>query len=233
MFTKMGDIGQNIRILENKIAEAAEKAGRHGEKITVVAVSKTVKPERIREAIRCGIRIIGENKVQEAEQKFKQIPEEFAKHLVGHLQTNKAKKAVELFDMIQSVDSLKLAEEVSKRAQQKGKTVDVLVEVNTSGEPSKFGLEPDGVFDFMKQASGLEGIKIKGLMTVGLFSSDMEEVRPCFKKLKSLFDELKERRIPGIEMQYLSMGMTQDYQLAIEEGANMVRIGTAIFGRRE
>jgi len=233
MFTKMGDIRENIKILEDNIAEAAEKAGRHREKITVVAVSKTVEPERIREAIRCGIKIIGENKVQEAERKFKQIPEEFEKHLVGHLQTNKAKKAVELFDMIQSVDSLKLAEEVSKRAQQKGKTMDVLVEVNTSGEPSKFGLEPDEVLDFMKQASSLEGIKIKGLMTVGLFSSDMEEVRPCFKRLKSLFDELKGRKIPGIEMRYLSMGMTQDYQVAIEEGANMIRIGTAIFGRRE
>ena len=233
MFTKMGDIRENIKILEDNIAEAAEKAGRHREKITVVAVSKTVEPERIREAIRCGIKIIGENKVQEAERKFKQIPEEFEKHLVGHLQTNKAKKAVELFDMIQSVDSLKLAEEVSKRAQQKGKTMDVLVEVNTSGEPSKFGLEPDEVLDFMKQASSLEGIKIKGLMTVGLFSSDMEEVRPCFKRLKSLFDELKGRKIPGIEMRHLSMGMTQDYQVALEEGANMIRIGTAIFGRRE
>ena len=233
MFIKMSDIEQNIKILEDKIAKAAQKAEKNPEEITLVAVSKTVEPERIREAIRCGIRIIGENRVQEAEEKFKQIPEEFEKHLVGHLQTNKAKKAVELFDMIQSVDSLKLADEVSKRARQKGKTMDVLVEVKTSGEPTKFGLEPGEVHDLVTRLSDLEGISVKGLMTVGLFSSDMDQVRPCFKKLKHLFDKLKDANIPGIEMKYLSMGMTQDYEAAIEEGANMIRIGTAIFGRRD
>lgn len=233
MFIKMSEIEQNIKILEDKIAKAAQKAGKSPEEITLVAVSKTVEPERIREAIRCGIKIIGENRVQEAEEKFKQIPEESEKHLVGHLQTNKAKKAVELFDMIQSVDSLRLAEEVSKRAKAKGKRIDILVEVNTSAESTKYGLNPDEVMDFMKQISNLEGIKVKGLMTVGLFNADMEKVRPCFKKLKRIFDELKEANIPRIEMKYLSMGMTQDYEAAIEEGANMIRIGTAIFGRRE
>lgn len=233
MFNKMSDVEQNINILEDRIAKAAEKAGKEPEEITLVAVSKTVEPERIREAIRCGIKIIGENRVQEAEEKFKQIPEEFAKHLVGHLQTNKAKKAVELFDMIQSLDSMKLAEEISKRAQQKGKTMDVLVEVKTSGEPTKFGLEPSEVYDFVTKLSDLEGISVRGLMTVGLFSSDMNQVRPCFRKLKNLFDELKDANIPRIEMEYLSMGMTQDYEAAIEEGANMIRIGTAIFGRRD
>jgi pyridoxal phosphate enzyme (YggS family) len=233
MFIKMSFIEENIRYVKENIAKAAEKAGKTSEEITLVAVSKTVEPERIKEALRCGIKIIGENRVQEAEEKFKQISEESEKHLVGHLQTNKAKKAVELFDMIQSVDSLRLAEEVSKRAKAKGKTMDILVEVNTSAESTKYGLNPDEVMDFMKQISNLEGIKIKGLMTVGLFNADMEKVRPCFKKLKRIFDELKEANIPGIEMKYLSMGMTQDYEAAIEQGANMVRIGTAIFGRRE
>ncbi len=233
MFIKMSDIKQNIKILEDNIAKAAERAGKDPEDIALVAVSKTVKAERIREALRCGIEIIGENRVQEAEEKFKQIPEKFEKHLVGHLQTNKAKKAVELFDLIQSLESLKLAEEISRRAQQKGKTMNVLVEANTSSERTKFGLEPDDLLDFTKQVSSLKGIKVRGLMTVGLFSSDIDRVRPCFKELKRLFDELKAKDIPGIEMKYLSMGMTQDYQVAIEEGANMVRIGTAIFGERD
>jgi pyridoxal phosphate enzyme (YggS family) len=221
MFIKMRFIEENIQNVKENIAKAAEKAGKNPEEIALVAVSKTVEPERIREALRCGIKIIGENRVQEAEDKFKQIPEEFKKHLVGHLQTNKAKKAVELFDMIQSLDSIRLAEEISKRAKAKGKTMDVLVEVNTSSESTKYGLEPDEVIGFMKQISNLEGVKIKGL------------VRPCFKKLKSIFDEFKEKDIANIEMEYLSMGMTQDYEVAIEEGANMVRIGTAIFGRRD
>jgi len=233
MFIKMNAIERNIKNVKENIAKAAEKAGKNPEEITLVAVSKTVEPERIREALRHGIEIIGENRIQEAEEKFKKIPEKSEKHLVGHLQTNKAKKAVELFDMIQSVDSLRLAEEISKRARQKNKIMDVLVEVNTSAESTKYGLEPDGVMDFMKQISNLEGIKVKGLMTIGLFSSDMEKVRPCFIRLKKIFDELKEKEIPGIEMKYLSMGMTQDYEVAIEEGANMVRIGTAIFGKRE
>ena len=233
MFIKMSFIEENIRSVKENITRAAEKAGKTAEEITLVAVSKTVEPERIREALRCGIRIIGENRVQEAEEKFKHIQEESEKHLVGHLQTNKAKKAVELFDMIQSLDSLKLAEEVSKRALQKNKIMDVLVEVNTSAESTKYGLNPEEVMDFMKKISELEGIKVKGLMTIGLFTSDMDLVRPCFKKLKRIFDELKEENIPNIEMKCLSMGMTQDYQVAIEEGANMVRIGTAIFGKRE
>ncbi len=233
MFIKMNAIEQNIKNVKENIARAAEKAGKNPEEITLVAVSKTVESERIREALRHGIEIIGENRIQEAETKFKQIPLKFEKHLVGHLQTNKAKKAVELFDMIQSVDSVKLANEISRRAIQKGKVIGVLVEVNTSAESTKYGLKPDEVMDFMKQISKLEGIKVKGLMTVGLFSSDMEKVRPCFKKLKRIFDELKEEKIPNVEMKCLSMGMTQDYEVAIEEGANMVRIGTAIFGKRE
>jgi len=226
-------IEENIRSLKEDIAKIAEKVKRNPKEIEIVAVSKTVEVERIKEAIRCGIKIIGENKVREAEEKFSQIPEKFAKHLVGHLQTNKVKKAIGLFDMIQSLDSLKLANEISKRALESEKIMKVLVEVNTSGEETKFGLKPDEVLDFVKSTSELEGIKVKGLMTVGLFTSDLDKARPCFKRLKEIFEMIKSDNISGIDMQYLSMGMTADYKVAIEEGSNMLRIGTAIFGERK
>jgi pyridoxal phosphate enzyme (YggS family) len=227
------EIEENIRSLRENIARIAEKVKRNPEKIEIVAVSKTVEVERIKEALKCGIKIIGENKVQEAEEKFCKISEKFGKHLVGHLQTNKVKKAIGLFDMIQSLDSLKLANEISKRALEGGKVMDVLVEVNTSGEESKFGLKPDEVLDFVKNISELKGIKVKGLMTVGLFTSDIQKARPCFKSLKGIFERIKTENILGIDMKYLSMGMTSDYEVAIEEGSNMLRIGTAIFGERK
>ena len=235
MRTSEGFMGieENIRSLRENIAKIAEKVGRNPKEIEIVAVSKTVEEERIREALKCGIKIIGENKVQEAEEKFRQIPEKFEKHLVGHLQTNKVKKAIGLFDMIQSLDSLKLANEISKRALESEKIMKVLVEVNTSGEETKFGLKPDEVLDFVKSTSELEGIKVKGLMTVGLFTSDLDKARPCFKRLKEIFEMIKSDNISGIDMQYLSMGMTADYKVAIEEGSNMLRIGTAIFGERK
>jgi len=197
-----------------------------------VAVSKTVEPERINQAIRFGIDIIGENRVQEAEAKFKDIKEVVEKHLVGHLQTNKAKKAIELFDFIQSVDSERIAREISKRASDKGKVMDVLVEVNTSAEETKFGIEPDQALPLIETISRLEGIKIKGLMTIGLFTDNPEKTRPCFKKLKELFERIKSANVTNVEMRYLSMGMSNDFEVAIEEGSNMVRVGTGIFGSR-
>ena len=228
----MSGIEQNIKDIWSRIKMAAEKSGRSAGEIRLVAVSKIVEPERINQAIRCGIDIIGENRVQEAEAKFKQITEKVEKHLVGHLQTNKAKKAVELFDFIQSVDSVRIAEEISRRALEKGKLMDVLVEVNTSAEETKFGIEPDHAVSLIETISKLEGIKIKGLMTIGLFSDNPEDTRPCFKKLKALFDNMKSANTPNVEMRYLSMGMTSDFEVAIEEGSNMVRVGTGIFGPR-
>ncbi len=225
-------IDQNIKDIWSRIKMAAEKSGRSAREIKLVAVSKTVEPERINQAIRRGIDIIGENRVQEAETKFKQITEKVQKHLVGHLQSNKAKKAVGLFDFIQSVDSVRIAEEISRRALEKGKLMDVLVEVNTSAEETKFGIEPDHALALIETISKLEGIKIKGLMTIGLFSDNAEDTRPCFKKLKTLFDNIKSANIPNVEMRYLSMGMTSDFEVAIEEGSNMVRVGTGIFGPR-
>ncbi len=228
----MGSVEENINDIWSRIEESAEKAGKSKEDIKLVAVTKTVEVERIKEAISCGIRIIGENKVQEAESKFDQITEKVQKHLVGHLQTNKAKKALELFDFIQSIDSLRIAQEISRRASQMGKVMEVLVEINTSGEEAKFGIDPHQALSFIRSISTLEGIRIKGLMTIGLFSDNPEDTRPCFKRLKAIFHQLKEEGIPNVEMTYLSMGMTNDFEVAIQEGSNMVRIGTAIFGPR-
>jgi pyridoxal phosphate enzyme (YggS family) len=229
---EMEGIEENIKNIWSRIEKAAQRSGRGGETIELVAVSKTVEPERINQAIRGGIEIIGENRVQEAEGKFKEITEPVIKHLVGHLQTNKAKKAVELFDFIQSVDSERIAREISRRALDKGKIMDVLVEVNTSAEETKFGIEPEEAMTLIETIAGLEGIKIKGLMTIGLFSDNPEDTRPCFKRLKRFFEEVKAANIPGVEMKYLSMGMTSDFEVAIEEGSNMVRVGTGIFGAR-
>lgn len=228
----MSGIEANIKDIRSRIEKAAKKTGRGAEEIKLVAVSKTVEPERINEAIRFGIDIIGENRVQEAEGKFKEITEEVEKHLVGHLQTNKAKKAVELFDFIQSIDSERIAKEVSKRASEMGKVMDVLVEVNTSAEETKFGIEPNQALPLIATISRLEGIKIKGLMTIGLFTDNPEETRPCFKKLRSIFEQIKSANVTNVEMRYLSMGMTSDFEVAIEEGSNMVRVGTGIFGSR-
>ncbi|MCK4404002.1 MAG: YggS family pyridoxal phosphate-dependent enzyme [candidate division Zixibacteria bacterium] len=228
----MSGIEQNIKDIRSRIEKAAQKSGRGADEVKLVVVTKTVEAERVNEAIRGGIETIGENRVQEAEAKFKQINENVEKHLVGHLQTNKAKKAVELFDLIQSVDSARIAEEISRRALQKGKVMDVLVEVNTSGEETKFGVEPEQVSSLIETISKFEGIKIKGLMTIGLFSDNPEDTRPCFKKLNILFEEIKCANIPNVEMRYLSMGMTSDFEVAIEEGSNMVRVGTGIFGPR-
>jgi len=229
----MGALEENIKNIWSRIENAAEKTGKSKGDIKLVAVTKTVETERIKEAINRGIQIIGENRVQEAESKFDQITEEVEKHLVGHLQTNKAKTAVELFDFIQSVDSQRIAQEISRRASQMGKVMEVLVEINTSGEETKFGIDPDEVLSFVKSISNLEGIKIKGLMTIGLFSDNPEDTRPCFKRLKAIFDQMKSECIPNVEMKYLSMGMTSDFEVAIQEGSNMVRVGTGIFGPRK
>ena len=229
----MNSLVENLKRLEERIESAAINSGRKREDITLVAVTKNVEPERIIEGIDAGIKIIGENRIQEATDKFKFITKDVEKHLVGHLQTNKVKKALELFDLIQSVDSLHLAQEVSKRANEKEKFAEVLIEVNTSDEPSKYGVKPDEISGLVEEVSKLENIKIKGLMTVGLFTDELEKVRPCFVKLRNIFESLKNPRKENVEMKYLSMGMSSDFELAIEEGANMIRVGTAIFGPRK
>jgi hypothetical protein len=170
--------------------------------------------------------------VQEAERKFREGLPRVEKHLVGHLQTNKVRKALELFDMIQSVDSLRLAREISTRSEADGGTMNVLVEVNTSGEETKYGLEPGEVLAVVREMADLRGLRIVGLMTIGAFLDDPEDVRPCFRTLREIRDTIEEEVIPGVSMDHLSMGMTNDYEVAVEEGATIVRVGRAIFGER-
>jgi len=223
-------IKKNLEIINEKIKNAALKVNRNPEEIKLVAVTKTATIEQIKKAISTGIKIIGENKVQEAKEKYQILSTDIEWHLVGHLQTNKVKYAIEIFDLIHSVDSIKLAKEIDKRSLQFGMITNVLVEVNVSGEETKYGIKPDEVKLFLKEISEFSRIKVRGLMTIAPMAEDTEEVRPYFRKLRELFKEIKIKSIKNIKMDYLSMGMTEDFEVAIEEGANMVRIGRGIFG---
>jgi len=225
-------IADNVSEVIGRIEAAASRALRDPDDIRLVTVTKTVEPARIVEAIEAGVTCIGENRVQEAERKFTDELPPVEKHLVGHLQTNKVRKALPLFDMIQSVDSVRLAREISSACQSTGTDMDVLVEVNTSGEETKFGLRPDEVVEAVEEMADLRGLRVLGLMTIGAFLPDPEDVRPCFRRLRELRSTIEERVIPGVSMEHLSMGMTNDYEVAIEEGATIVRVGRAIFGER-
>jgi pyridoxal phosphate enzyme (YggS family) len=200
--------------------------------VELVAAAKAKTAADILEAAEAGVRIIGENYVQEAAAKFALVGRRVIWHFIGHLQTNKAKKAVEIFDMIETVDSADLAREIDKRARAAGKVMPVLVEINSGEEEQKFGVSPGEAAELIRQAATLPNIKIEGLMTMGPFEGDPEDSRPYFKTTKRLFDEIQGLGLAGVEMRYLSMGMTNSYRVAIEEGANMVRIGTRIFGPR-
>jgi len=228
----MNEIKENLKRVLEKIEKAALKSNRDPSSIQLVAVSKTISPDKINEGIAAGIQIIGENKVQEAKTKKAEI-NPVTWHMVGHLQTNKVKYAIRIFDMIQSVDSFHLAQEIDKRCQQQGIKMPVLIEVNTSGEASKYGCHPDEAPELVSMISALKHLEIKGLMTIGLFTDQIERVRPCFIKLRELADKINDIRSERISMTELSMGMSADYELAIEEGATLVRIGTAIFGPRQ
>ncbi|MGB6371235.1 MAG: YggS family pyridoxal phosphate-dependent enzyme [Atribacterota bacterium] len=226
----METIKNNLEIINEKIKKAALKANRNPEEIKLVAVTKTATIEQIKEAISAGVKIIGENKVQEAKEKYQILSADIEWHLVGHLQTNKVKYAIEIFDLIHSVDSIKLAKEIDRRSLQFGMITNVLVEVNVSGEETKYGIKPEEVEPFLKEISEFSRIKVRGLMTITPIAEDKEEVRPYFRKLRELFEKIKIKNIKNIRMDYLSMGMTEDFEVAIEEGANMVRIGRGIFG---
>ena len=226
----METIKNNLEIINEKIKKAALKANRNPEEIKLVAVTKTATIEQIKEAINAGVKIIGENKVQEAKEKYQILTADTEWHLVGHLQTNKVKYAIEIFDCIQTVDSIKLAKEIDKRSLQFGKTTNVLVEVNVSGEETKYGIKPEEVEPFLKEISEFYRIRVRGLMTIAPIEEDKEKVRPYFRKLRELSKEIKSKNIKNVKMDYLSMGMTDDFEVAIEEGANMVRIGRGIFG---
>ena len=219
----------NIKRVLDRIREAEKRYGREVGDVTLVAITKTRSADVVAEAVRAGLFDIGENRVQEAEQKFSEVDIDFKRHLVGHLQTNKVKKALEIFDVIHSIDSLKLA---SKIASLGGNEKELLLEVNSSEEESKFGVTPDAAIEMLGEIAETTGLTINGLMTVGPMSDDENVIRPAFKKLKSLFDRAASSNIRGVNMNYLSMGMTNDFEIAIEEGSNMVRIGRALFGER-
>lgn len=216
------DISKNVETILKELPEGVE----------LVAAAKTRTPEEIQEAISAGVRIIGENYVQEAREAFDVIGNKVKWHFIGHLQKNKVKKAVEMFDVIETVDSTDLAEEVSKRSAALGKVMPVFIEVNSGKESQKAGVSPEIARGLVENISQLSNIKVMGLMTMGPFAGDPEEARPYFIETKKMFDEIKGDGIPNVEMKYLSMGMTNSYKVAIQEGANMVRIGTKIFGER-
>jgi len=223
-------IKSNLEIIKEKIKKAALKSDRNPEEIKLVAVTKTASIGQIKEAISAGIRMIGENKVQAAKEKYHILTIDTEWHLIGHLQTNKVKYAIEIFDCIQSVDSIKLAKEIDKRSLQFGKTTNILIEVNVSGEKTKYGIKPEEVEAFLKEISEFSGIRVRGLMTIAPIEEMKEKVRPYFRKLRELSQEIKGKNIKNIKMDYLSMGMTDDFEIAVEEGANMLRIGRGIFG---
>lgn len=200
--------------------------------IILIAAAKTRTIEEIKQAISAGIEIIGENYVQEAKEKYKELKGKVKIHCIGHLQTNKVKKAVEIFDMIQTVDSIRIAKEIDKRCQKLNKIMPILIEVNSGKEPDKEGAMPEEVISLIKEASKLKNIRIKGLMTMAPLFGNPEEYRPYFKLTKDLFKKIKALNIPNVDMEILSMGMSNSYKIAVEEGANMVRIGTKLFGPR-
>jgi PLP dependent protein len=229
----------DIRYILDKVREAALQSGRASEAITVVGVTKTISVDKIAEAVKSGIFEIGENRVQEALSKREPLEAILPKesyplrwHLIGHLQHNKAKLAVPFFDLIHSVDSLRLAEEINRQAEVRNTKTEILLQVNVSGEKTKFGFHPRDLELFLNSISRLSHIRIKGLMTLAPYSEDPEYSRPSFCKLKKIFDQLSKQEYANVEMTTLSMGMSQDYQVAIEEGATLVRIGRAIFGER-
>jgi pyridoxal phosphate enzyme (YggS family) len=225
-------IRDNLDRVRERIGLACARSGRSPDEVTLVAVTKTVPPDRIQEAVDAGIGILGENRVQEAESKIKSVEGVTAWHMVGHLQRNKAARAVELFDMIQSVDSIRLAREADRRCREAGRSMDILMEVNTSGESTKFGVRPEAAVDLVGEVSGLANLAVKGLMTIGAFTDKEEVIGACFRTLRGLAEDVRRACFSNVEMRYLSMGMTSDFETAIEEGSNMVRIGTAIFGAR-
>ena len=225
-------VAENYRYVLKKVEEACVRSGRDPKDVTLIAVSKTKPVEMIEEAMEAGARVFGENKVQELCDKYEQLPKDLHWHLIGHLQRNKVKYIVDKAALIHSVDSLRLAQQISQEAQKKGVESDILIEVNVAEEESKFGLSTEEVIQMVEEISKLPSVHIKGLMTVAPFTDNPEENRPYFRNLKQLAVDIAEKNIDNVTMSVLSMGMTGDYEVAIEEGATMVRVGTGIFGAR-
>ncbi len=225
-------IADNLKTITDKIASAAKRAGRQAPDVRLIVVTKTVDIDRIREAVAAGATVLGENRVQEAREKIEKLGKIASWHLIGHLQSNKAKYAVKLFDLIHSVDNLELAKEIDKQAAKINKVQDVLIEVSSAGEAAKAGVAINEAAALVREAAKLKNLSIKGLMTVPPFLDNPDAVRPYFQKLKEMAAGFACENLPGVSMQELSMGMSGDFEVAIEEGATMVRVGTAIFGKR-
>jgi hypothetical protein len=230
-------IAENIAAVQERIAAAAKIAGRNPEEITLMAVSKTFLAEAIREAHAAGLRVFGENRVQEFAGKAEALRDlkNAEWHMIGHLQTNKAAKAAELFDAVDSVDSWRMAEKLNASAQSANKTLSVLIEINVGGEQAKSGVAPesDELEKILQDAPRWEHLQIRGLMTIPPYIEDSQSARPYFQKLRKIRDSIAARKLPRIGTEVLSMGMSHDFEVAIEEGATCVRVGTAIFGQRE
>ncbi len=227
-------IRENIDDIVKRIENTCKKVGRNPNDITVIAVSKTVESERAREAVEAGINNLGENRVQELVKKYDELKDLDIKwHMIGHLQKNKVKYIIDKTVLIHSVESLSLAEEINKRAEKNNLIANVLVELNIGEEDSKFGIKEESVYDFILSLEKFENIRVLGLMTVAPFCENPEDVRWVFKKMKNIYDEISTMNLRNTEMKYLSMGMTNDFEIAIEEGSNIIRIGTAIFGARK
>jgi PLP dependent protein len=226
-------IAGNLKRITDRISAAAKRSGRDPSSIKLVVVTKTVDAERIQAAVSAGATILGENRVQEAKEKIEKLGRIARWHLIGRLQTNKAKYAVKLFDLIHSVESLELAKELDKQAAKIGKKQDVLIEVNIAGEANKAGVAKQGALALIQEAAKLKNISIKGFMTIPPFLDDHEAVRPYFRMLRELAASIAKENIAGMSLQELSMGMSGDFETAIEEGATLVRVGTAIFGERK
>jgi len=223
-------IAANLMELRGRIADTCQEHNRDADDITIVAVTKTHPSGIMKTAVAVGLHDIGESRVQEAEAKVEELGHICRLHMIGHLQTNKVKKAVEIFDVIQSVDSFKLAEEINRQAGRQEHSIDCLIEVNCSGESQKFGVPPDDCLGLVERVSKLENIEVAGLMTVGPLTDDAEAVRASFAQCRELFRQ--GRDIVGDGFDELSMGMTGDFELAIAEGATLIRIGTLLFGQR-
>lgn len=227
----MSDISDRLQEVEHRI-EAARKRSPYGQNVVLVAVTKFHPLEHMEEVLRLGVAHVGENRVQEMEEKHERLTLPAVWHLQGHLQKNKVKKAVALADLIQSVDSAGILKEIDKRAGQMGKKQDILLEFNISGEESKYGLSPEELASIVEIAKECSHVSVKGLMCMAPLEEDVEKTRPVFKKAHALWEELK-TYFPKDQVSILSMGMTRDFEIAIEEGATMVRVGTAIFGARQ
>ena len=225
-------IQNQINEVKQNIKKACERVGRQESEVTLIAVSKTKPVELLKAAYDAGVRHFGENKVQELCDKYELLPEDIKWHMIGHLQRNKVKYIVDKVTLILSVDSLRLAEQIDQEAKKKSVVVDILVEVNIGEEETKFGLKTEEVIELVREISTLSSLRVKGLMTVAPYTENAEENRTYFKKMKQLCVDINAKNIDNVSMEHLSMGMTGDYEIAIEEGATIVRVGTGIFGER-